>query len=98
MFYVLLSRHSKRFQSSYCAQVKTGARTPLLSFLFFALVLTFLTNLHENACYAGYVLLCFLTTLQRGKGTAFCMPQKIRSVSSYFVQSSSPPTHKFLGL
>ena len=97
MFYVLLTLHSKRFQSSYCAKVKTGAKTPLLSFLFFALVSTFLTNSRRNACYAGYVLLCFLTTLEGGKGTAFCMPKK-SCVSSYFVQSSSPPTHKFSGL
>ena len=54
MFYVLLTLHSKRFQSSYCAKVKTKKKTPLLSFLFFALVSTFLTNSRGNACYAGY--------------------------------------------
>ena len=76
MFYVLLTLHSKRFQSSYCAKVKTGAKTPRLSFLFFALVSTFLTNSRGNACYAGCLTVLFNNTA-RGQGDCILHAQKI---------------------
>ena len=52
------SLRSKRFQSSYCAKVRAGAKKKIPSpspvIPFFALVPTFSTNSQGNACYAGW--------------------------------------------
>ena len=66
--YLQTSLRTKRFQSSYCAQVRAGAKKkggrgrgrgviPLPSPVipFFVLVPTFSTNSRGNACYAGYL-------------------------------------------
>ena len=67
--YLQTSLRSKRFQSSYCAQVRAGAKkkkvegggggesfpSPSPVIPFFVLVPTFSTNSRGNACYAGYL-------------------------------------------
>ena len=68
----LFSLRSKRFQSSYCAQVRSGAKInggdrrgaslssppPSLPFFWLLSSQLFPTNSHGNACYAGYPLFC----------------------------------------
>ena len=69
--YLQTSLRIKRFQSSYCAQVRAGAKkkkvegggggesfpsfSPSPVIPFFVLVPTFSTNSRGNACYAGYL-------------------------------------------
>ena len=68
MFYVLLTLHSKRFQSSYCAKVKTGAKTPRLNFL---------DKLARKRLLRRLCLTVLFNNTARGQGDCILHAQKI---------------------
>ena len=71
-FFFLCSLRSKRFQSSYCAKVRAGAKKrfvplplPRYSFCFLLLSQLSRRTSRGNTCYAGY----FLCAMHFGKRT-----------------------------